>query len=84
MTPAFALNAKYIIHTVGQHWIDGNHGEREAVSSCYENSLLRAKENNCESIGFSLISTGSYGFPQNEALQIAISVISNYPWEGCK
>ena len=33
VTPALALNAKYIIHTVGPAWIDGEHGEREAVRS---------------------------------------------------
>lgn len=78
VTPAFALHAKYIIHTVGPQWIDGNHGEREAVRFCYENSLLRAKENNCKSVAFPLIATGIYGFPKDEALQIAISVISKF------
>ena len=43
-TPAFALDAKYIIHTVGPAWWDGQHGEKEAVRECYENSLKLAKE----------------------------------------
>ncbi len=77
-TPAFALNARYIIHTVGPSWVDGNHGEREAVRSCYENSLKLAMELGCESIAFPLIATGVYGFPKADALQIAVSVFSAF------
>ena len=78
VTPAFALSAKYIIHTVGPAWIDGEHGEREAVRSCYENSLLKARDLGCESIAFPLIATGVYGFPKADALQIAVSVFSEF------
>ncbi len=78
VTPAFALNAKYIIHTVGPAWIDGEHGEREAVRSCYESSLRLAKGLGCESIAFPLIATGVYGFPKADALQIAVSVFGEF------
>lgn len=78
VTPAFKLDAKYIIHTVGPEWVDGEHGERETVRSCYEKSLLRAKELECESIAFPLISTGTYGFPKADALQIAVSVFGEF------
>ena len=44
VTPAFALPAKYIIHTVGPVWIDGSHGEADAVRSCYRESLKLAEE----------------------------------------
>ena len=77
-TPAFALDAKYIIHTVGPAWEGGDHGERETVRRCYENSLKLAEELGCESIAFPLIATGIYGFPKDEALQIAISVFSSF------
>ena len=78
VTPAFALSAKYIIHTVGPAWVDGEHGECEAVRACYENSLRLAKELGCESIAFPLIATGVYGFPKADALQIAVSVFSEF------
>ena len=77
-TPAFALDAKHIIHTVGPAWIDGKHGEREAVASCYRESLNLADKLDCESIAFPLISTGTYKFPKDEALKIAISEISSF------
>ena len=77
-TPAFNLPAKYIIHTVGPVWIDGEHGEVEAVRSCYQNSLRLASELKCESIAFPLISTGAYGFPKDKALEAATSVIYQF------
>ncbi len=77
-TPAFDLDAKYIIHTVGPAWQGGGHGEYEDVANCYRNSLNLADELGCESIAFPLISTGTLGFPKDEALRIAISEISSF------
>lgn len=80
-TPAFGLNAKYIIHTVGPAWRGGSCGEREAVAECYRRSLAIAAGLGCESIAFPLIATGTYGFPKDEALKIAISEISSFLFE---
>ena len=77
-TPAFGLHAKYIIHTVGPAWRGGSYGERETVAECYSRSLDLAAELGCESIAFPLIATGTYGFPKDEALRIAMSEISTF------
>lgn len=77
-TPAFALNAKYIIHTVGPAWACGDHGERETLRSCYTESLRLASELGCESIAFPLIATGVYGFPRDLAISTATSVIYDF------
>ena len=78
ITPGFNLDAKYVIHTVGPIWEDGNHGEEQILSSCYRKSLALAKEHECESIAFPLIATGNYGFPKPLALQIAVREISTF------
>ena len=78
MTSAFNLPAKYIIHTVGPVWTDGRSGEREILRACYENTLALASELQAESIAFPLIATGVYGFPKDEALNIALSEIGKF------
>jgi len=77
-TEAFNLKAKYIIHTVGPVWIDGSHGERDILRSCYANSLALAAELKCKSIAFPVIASGVYGFPKDEALNIALSEIGKF------
>ena len=77
-TPAFKLDAKYIIHTTGPVWEDGDQGERDVLHDCYRNSLNLAAELSCKSIAFPLISTGVYGFPKDEALQIALAEINRF------
>ena len=78
ITPAFGLQAKYVIHTVGPVWDGGGYGEEELLCNCYANSLKLAVENKCKSITFPLISTGNYGFPKDKALQIAIAAFSEF------
>lgn len=78
ITPAFELEAKYIIHTVGPRWQGGGQGEARLLRNCYENSLKLARRHRCGSIAFPLISTGTYGFPKEQALQIAMSAIKDF------
>ena len=77
-TPAHDLRAKYIIHAIGPAWRGGGYGERETVAKCYSGALALALELGCESIAFPLIATGTYGFPKDEALRIAIREISGF------
>ena len=72
ITPGFDLKAKHIIHAVGPRWIDGEHREPQLLYSAYESSLRLAKDNQCHSIGFPLISAGIFGYPLQDAWNIAV------------
>lgn len=78
ITPAFDLPARYIIHTVGPVYKDGKSGEKEQLRACYLNSLELAREQKCKSIAFPLISSGIYGYPKEEAKQVAIESIEEF------
>ena len=81
ITPAFELQAKYVIHTVGPIWDGGSYGEEKLLRSCYDESLKLALENGCSSIAFPLIATNNYGFPKDSAMQIAVSAFSEFLME---
>ena len=78
MTDAYNLPCKKVIHTVGPVWYGGRNGEREALASCYHTAMKLAEENDLQSIAFSCISTGVYGFPKKEAAQIAKRVLTEH------
>ena len=72
ITPGFNLSSKYVIHTVGPVYRDGQHGEPEKLADCYRNSLALAAESGCKSVAFPCISTGVYGYPIEKAAKIAV------------
>ena len=78
ITPAFNLNARYIIHAVGPVWKDGSHKEPQQLYGCYKKSLELAKDNGCHSIGFPLISAGIFGYPLNKAWRKAIQACNDF------
>lgn len=77
-TEAFALNADFIIHTVGPVWQGGSHNEEKLLRNSYRNSLELADSLGCQSIAFPLISTGIYGYPKEAALKAAIGEIESF------
>lgn len=78
ITPGFHLYAKYVIHTVGPVWQDGNHGERELLASAYTASLRLAADHECSFIAFPLISSGVFGCPSDIAIATATQAIRNF------
>jgi O-acetyl-ADP-ribose deacetylase (regulator of RNase III) len=72
VTKGYNLPAKYVIHTVGPVWRDGNHHEDQVLASCYRSCLDAANKLGVRSIAFPAISTGIYGFPKQRAAQIAV------------
>lgn len=77
ITKGYRLPAKFVIHTVGPVWHGGNDGEAKLLENCYRNSLLLAEEYHLQSIAFPAISTGIYGYPFEQASQIAIATVQN-------
>ena len=78
VTSGFDLPSMYIIHAVGPVWRGGSYGEYDILSSCYSKSLEMAKQLGCRSIAFPLISAGTYGFPKDKALKIALESIGSF------
>lgn len=78
VTQAYQLPCRYVIHTVGPVWHGGQRGEREKLTSCYRTSLELAREKGCASVAFPLISAGVYGYPKEQALEVAVRTIQAF------
>ncbi|WP_022763266.1 MULTISPECIES: macro domain-containing protein [unclassified Butyrivibrio] len=78
VTPAFNLNAKYIIHVSSPWWEGGDEGEPELLRKCYDKSLLEAAERGCNSIAYPLLATGSYRFPKELGIKIATDAFKDF------
>ncbi len=81
ITGAYRLPCKYVIHTVGPVYEGGNHGESQVLASCYRSAMALAREYHCETVAFPLISAGVYGYPKDQALRIAVNVLSETMFE---
>lgn len=75
LTGGYRLAAGHVIHTVGPVWRGGYAGEREILAACYRNCLVIAQEAGLRSIAFPAIATGVYGFPRDDAAQIAVTTV---------
>jgi O-acetyl-ADP-ribose deacetylase (regulator of RNase III) len=75
ITPGFRLPARWIIHTVGPVWSGGREGEPELLASCYRNTLHLAAEHGITSIAFPAISCGVFGYPPDQAADIAVRTV---------
>ena len=78
VTSGYALTAQWVVHTVGPIWHGGDNGEAELLRSCYVRSLEVAASVRARSIAFPAISTGLYGYPKDEAAQIAIDAVRSH------
>lgn len=72
ITRGYRLPARFVIHTVGPVWRGGTDGEPELLASCYRSSLRLAVEHGLRTIAFPAISCGIYGYPVDDATEIAI------------
>ena len=81
VTPAFDLDppVRHVIHTVGPVWEGGGYGEADILASCYRRSLQVADALGVRSVAFPAIATGVYGFPPDQAADIAVRTIRSAP-----
>ena len=77
-TPAFDLPARYVLHTVSPAWVDGEHGEAALLRRAYDAALSLADELGCASVAFPLMGAGSYAFPKDVALSVAIAAVTDH------
>jgi O-acetyl-ADP-ribose deacetylase (regulator of RNase III) len=72
ITRGYKLPARWVIHTVGPVWHDGQHGEDELLASCYRSCFALVEQRGIKTVAFPSISTGAYGFPMDRAARIAV------------
>jgi O-acetyl-ADP-ribose deacetylase (regulator of RNase III) len=75
ITGGHRLPARFVIHTVGPVWQGGQHGESGLLASCYRRSLELAAERGLRSIAFPCISAGVYGYPMEQAAEVAVATV---------
>ncbi len=78
LTTAGALPAQYVIHTVGPIYGQTGGDDSRLLAACYENSLKLAATHSLRSIAFPAISTGVFGYPQDEAARVSSVAICEF------
>lgn len=78
ITKGYNLPAKFVIHTVGPIYSNGNKNENELLKSCYLTALNLAIQNNIKTIAFPAISCGIYRFPIDKAAKIAVETVNEF------
>jgi O-acetyl-ADP-ribose deacetylase (regulator of RNase III) len=82
ITPGFRLPAANVIHAVGPVWRGGGEGEAELLASAYRSALRLAEEHGLRSIAFPAISTGIYGYPLEQATEVAVRTVREFGEHG--
>lgn len=77
-TSAFDLNADYVIHAVGPKYQDGEHGEAELLAAAYQSIMKLAQKLEVNSLAIPFLSTGVYGYPLEEAINIAVENVKKF------
>lgn len=78
ITKGYRLFARHVIHAVGPVWHGGDRGEPQLLASCYRESLALARDHELVSIAFPSISTGAYGYPIEDAAEVAQTTVSAF------
>ncbi len=78
LTAGYRLPATHVIHTVGPIWRGGGAGERQSLENCYRSCLAIARCKGFRDIAFPAIATGIYGFPRQEAAEIAVATVTSH------
>lgn len=78
LTKGYHLPARYVIHAVGPVWHGGQQGEAALLASCYRHALQLADDTEVRTLAFPSISTGIYGYPLEEAANIAVAATCHY------
>ncbi len=78
ITRGYNLPARFVIHTVGPIWAGGERDEAEVLAACYRNSLQLAVARSLQTIAFPAISCGAYGYPIEEAAEVAVECTSRF------
>jgi O-acetyl-ADP-ribose deacetylase len=80
-TTAGRLAARWVIHAVGPVWRGGTAGEAVLLASAHHRALVIARELGARTVAFPAISCGIYGYPVEQAAQVAVDAVRPFEAE---